>query len=321
MASAAREGLVKSKTLIVAVAVSAGLMVSGCDQVKKLLGGGKPSGQVVATVDGKEITALEVRSELGGFGSRDPKVMKQAQQEAVQRIILRRILADAGRKEKLDKGTDYTLQVARGEETLLAQLYQRKLASGGAQPTKVEAEAFVSAHPEMFANRQVMFVDQVIAAPNKIDPDRIRPLKTLDEVKNLLDTDGVPYQQNAVVLDTLSADPRLVAGVNGLPPGEIFVIPQNGSILFNQIAARRPVPFRGDTAMAYAMNALRGQKSQESVTKKITDMRYAMDSKITYAAAYKPPPLPKRGAKPAAAAPAASAPPAVAASAAAGAAK
>jgi EpsD family peptidyl-prolyl cis-trans isomerase len=288
---------------MVAVAVSAGLMVSGCDQIKKLAGGGKAKGQVVATVDGEEITNLELRAELGNFGSRDPNVMKAAQQQALQRIILRRLLAQKARDEKLDKSTDFTLQMQRGEETLLAQLYQRKLAAKLAQPSRTEAEAFVSSHPDMFANRRVLFVEQVIAAPNKLTPERLAPLKTLGEVKALLDSEGVQYQENAAVLDTLSADPRLVAGINRLPPGEIFVIPQGGALLFNQVASSRPAPLSGTVANAYAMNALRGQKAQESVSKQISDLRKAAESKITYNPAFKPPP-PKKAA-PAGKAPAA----------------
>jgi len=296
----------KTRALIVVAAVSAGLALSGCDQAKKLMGGGKPSGQVVATVNGEEITTLQLRTELGNFGSRDPAIMKAAQQQALQRIILRKLLAEEGRKQKLDKGTDYTLQVERGQETLLAQLYQRKLASGTAQVTRPQAQSFVAAHPEMFANRQVLFVDQVIAAPTKIAPDRLRPLKSLSEVKELLDSEGVQYQENAVVIDTLTGNPQLVKAVQGLPPGEVFVIPQGGSLLFNQVSATRSTPFTGDMATAYAMNALRGQKAQELVTKKVTEMRKAAEAKITYNAAYKPPPpKAKAPAAPAAAAPAA----------------
>ena len=81
----------KTKALVVVAAVSAGLALSGCDQVKKLVGGGKPTGQVVATVDGEEITSLQLRAELGNFSSRDPNIMKAAQQQALQRIILRRL--------------------------------------------------------------------------------------------------------------------------------------------------------------------------------------------------------------------------------------
>lgn len=279
----------KTRSLIVVAAVSAGLALSGCDQIKKLTGGDKPAGQVVATVDGEEITSLELRAELGNFGSRDPAVMKAAQQQALQRIILRRLLAAEARKEKMDKATDYTLQATRGQETLLAQLYQRKLAGKIVPPTKAEAEAFVAANPIRFANRRVMFVDQVIAAPNKITPDRLRPLKSLAEVKGLLDAEGVAYQQNAVVLDTLSADPRLVQGITSLPDGEVFVIPQGGSLMFNQVTGSRSVPFTGDVAVNYATNMLRQQKAQETVGKQVTDLRKAAESKIVYNPAYKPP--------------------------------
>jgi EpsD family peptidyl-prolyl cis-trans isomerase len=296
--------------LVVAVALSAGLGLTGCDQVKKLVGGGKPKGQVVATVDGKEITNLELRAELGGFGSRDPEVMKAAQQQALQRIILRRLLADKARDEKLDKSAEFNLQLKRGEETLLAQLYERKLASKIAQPSRADADAFVASHPAMFANRQVLFVDQVIAGPNKIPPEQFKPLNTLPEVKALLDANGVQYQENAVVLDTLSADPRLVAAVQGLKPGEVFVVPQRGSLVFNQVTATRSAPLNGTIANAYAMNVLRQQRAQETVAKQVSDLRKAAEPKITYNAAFKPPAPPAKGAAPAAppAAPAATPP-------------
>ncbi len=100
----------------------------------------------------------------------------------------------------------------------------------------------------------------------------------------------------------------LVRGLDYLPPGEIFVIPQGGAILFNNVSASRSVPFTGDMATAYAMNALRQQKAGEVVTKQITDMRKAAESKIVYNPAFKPPPEKKAAPAKAPAAPAASAP-------------
>lgn len=282
---------------MIAAVVGVGLTVSSCDQVRKLVGGGKPSGQVVATVDGEEITSLQLRAELGNFGSRDPAVMKAAQQQALQRIILRKLIADKAREEKLDNTPDFNIQMDRGEETLLAQLYQRKLAGKVTQPTQQEAEKFVADNPARFADRRVMFVDQVIAPPNNIAPERLRPLKSLSEVKALLDSEAIQYQENAVVLDTLTADANLVKAIQGLPAGEVFVIPQGGALVFNNITGARPVPFRGEVATAYAMNLLRQQRAGQSVTKEITAMRKAAESKIVYSDAYKPPPPGKPAAK------------------------
>lgn len=304
----------KIRTFALAAGLGAAVMLSGCDRIKGLMGGGgQPKGQVVATVNGEEVTALEMRAELGNFSSRDPAIVKAAQQQALQRIILRRLLAQEARKQKLDKSPEYTIQVKRGEENLLAQLYQRKLAGGTVQPTRQEAEAYVAAHPQQFASREVLLIDQVIATANKIPPDRLRPLKSLDEVKALLAQEGVAYQTNTSTMDTIQANPQMLEQIRKLPPGEIFVVPQGNTLIFNQINGARAAPFAGDMAANYAMQLLRAQKAQETVGKKIEAMRKAAEKTIVYNPAYKPAP-PKAPAAKApvakAAAPAAAAEPA-----------
>jgi EpsD family peptidyl-prolyl cis-trans isomerase len=290
----------KAKTLMLTAAIAASFTLAGCDQVKKLVGG-KPKGQVVATVDGQEITSLELRQEMAGFSSRDPKIIKQAQQQALQQIILRRLVVQKAKDEKLDKSTDYTLQVRRGEEGLLTQLYERKLATALTPPTAAEAQAYVASHPGQFAERKIYSVDQLIAAPNnKLDAQKLSSLKTLEDVKALFDTNSVPYQQSVGEMDSLTANPQMVAQISRLPSGEVFVVPQRGAYVFNRVASVRAVPFTGDLANNYAMNALRQQRGGDAVRKNIEALRKSAESKIVYAPGYKP----DAPAKPAAAAPA-----------------
>lgn len=252
--------------------------------------GRKPAGQVVATVAGEEITALQLRAELGGFSARDPQVMKQAQQAALQRLILRTVVAQEAKKEGLDKSAEYNLQLERGRESLLAQFFQRKVASELPAPTRRDAESFVAEHPDMFAQRRVMVVDQVVARPTKLDPERYKPLQTLDQVKAALTEDGVPFQESMSVLDSATANPQLMAQVKKLPPGEVFVIPQNGSVIFNHIEDARTLPLQGDVAIALATNAVRSQRAQEALAKRVKTLREQAESKITYNDAFKPPP-------------------------------
>ena len=296
----------KAKTLMLTAAIAASFTLAGCDQVKKLVGG-KPKGQVVATVDGQEITSLELRQEMNGFSSRDPKIIKQAQQQALQQIILRRLIVQKAKDQKLDKSTDYTLQVRRGEEGLLTQLYERKLATALAPPTAADAQAYVASHPDQFAARRIFTVDQLIAAPNsKLDAQKLSSLKTLEDVKALFDANGVPYQESVGEMDSLSANPQMLAQIAKLPPGEVFVVPQRGAYVFNRIASVRTVPFKGDLANNFAMNALRQQHGQEAIRNNIVALRKAAESKIVYAPGFKPDTPPP--AKPAAAAAPAAAP-------------
>src|SRR5258707_2163607 len=94
------EGHLKANTLTLAVAISASVTLTGCGQVKKLMGG-KPSGQVVATVNGEEITQSELKAELRGFASADPKIMKQAEQAGLRQIIIRDLLVQKAKEAKL----------------------------------------------------------------------------------------------------------------------------------------------------------------------------------------------------------------------------
>ena len=281
------EGHLKAKTLIITVAIAASMTLGGCSQIKKLVRG-KPAGQVVATVNGDEITALELQQELNGFTSRDPAIMKQAQQQALQQVIMRHLLVQKAKADKLDKSPEYTLQVLRGEQALLAQSYQRKIAASVAVPARQDAETFVNNNPGRFAQRRVLTVDQIIVPPNKIDPARFKPLNTLEDVKALFEQEGAAYQENVTTVDTLTADPRLVQQVDKLPPGEVFVVPQGGALIFNRVSQVKSVPFHGDAAIAYAVNVLRNQKAQETVRSSMEAMRKAAESKIVYNAAYKP---------------------------------
>jgi EpsD family peptidyl-prolyl cis-trans isomerase len=297
----------KARTSLILV-IAAGVSLAGCDRVKSLIGR-KPTGQVVATVNGEEITQLELRSELGGFASRDPKVMKAAQQQALQSIIMRRLVAQEARRQKLDKTPDYSIQKTRAEETLLARTLERKYVEGLPPPTKRDADNFVVNHPDQFANRRIISLDQVIAPANKVDTKNLEALKTLDDVKKVLQESNTPYQQTQGTLDTLSAPPAMIAAITKLPPGEVFVFPQGGALIFSRIIGQRTEPFTGDLASGFAMRVLAQQAQREAVSKRLDALRKAADSKIVYAANYKPAPpsaAPAKGAKPAT--PAAAAP-------------
>jgi peptidyl-prolyl cis-trans isomerase C len=298
----------KAKTLILVAVLPAALTLTGCAKIKSLVGG-KPKGQVVATVNGDEITSTELSTELAGFNSKDPAIVKLAQQRALQQIIMRDLMAQKAREAKLDKSPEYTVQVKRGEEALLVQLYQKKLVGSVAVPSRQEAEAFILSHPTMFADRKILVLDQLVAPGGKLKKEQLEPLKTLEQVKALFNTENIPYQENVAAVDTANTDPRMVAQIEKLPPGEVFVVPQGQALVFNRVSSERVVPITGDVAVKIAQGSLRNQRAQEAVRNQMIAMREGAEDKIVYNPAFKPaksfkdslPPTPAPGAAPAAA--------------------
>src|SRR5579875_1248809 len=113
---------------------SALLLLGGCGGKKGAESLDK--GQVVATVDGKDITTGELNAELMGVNVPQGERGKAIQQAALQQIVNRTILADLARDRGLDKTPMYLLQVRRGEDSLLVQMLQRQLASQIKPPTR-----------------------------------------------------------------------------------------------------------------------------------------------------------------------------------------
>lgn len=250
-----------------------------------------PTGQVVATVGGEEITLSEVRAEMAGAAPpANPQVAKAMQENAIQQIIIRKLMAQAAEKKGLGKSPEFAIQKARANQALLAQALQTQLATGVVAPSRADAEAFVASHPGMFANRKIMNVDQ-IRLPMPANPAELKdlePLHTLAEIEALLTSKGISYQRAASVLDTAGADPNMVAQLDKLPPGEPFILPAGGMLLINDIRETKSAPFTGDAATNYAMGLVRNQKLQATVARGVENLVKANASTIQYNAAFKP---------------------------------
>lgn len=123
------------------VQILAALLLAGCAR--------QPVGQVVAVVDGDEITRAELNAELrtaGAPGQGDPRT-------ALNRLIDRRLLARIARERALDRTQDYLVRSRQLDDALLAQLLREQAAQAEPAPAEAAVSAYVGGHPELFAGR------------------------------------------------------------------------------------------------------------------------------------------------------------------------
>jgi EpsD family peptidyl-prolyl cis-trans isomerase len=284
------------------VAVAASVAVAACHFPGL---GGKPkapTGQVVANVDGREVTLRELNAEMGTASYPDPRARKAAEQVALRNIVARIILADAARAQGLDKTPDFALQKQRAMDSVLAQSLQQKLISTVPQPTKEEAQNFIGSHPDIFLERKIFLVDQIRMPRVPLAVLKtLEPLKTMEEIEAVLNKDNIPHQRGDATLDAVGADPRLVDFIVKLPPNEVFVLPSNDGLLVNRVKETKVSPFTGDAATAYAIKWLTRQRTQESVTKSFNQYLAQAAGKVQFNKDYAPPkPVKTAAASPAA---------------------
>jgi len=258
-----------------------------------------PTGQVVATVNGHEITQLDLQAEMAGANATDPKVLKALQQRALETIITRDIVADAARKQKLDKTPEFAIQQKRATDNLLAQLLEQKLVAAVPAPSDDEAQRYVTDHPEMFAQRKVYQLDTIrFASPAPAVLNGMQPLNTMAEVDTYLTANHVPHDRGTANLDPLTSDPQLVEKFTKLPAGAVFIYGNGGTSYANQLKEVHDAPITGPNAQKAAQALLKRQRTQLAVSRQLRQEVTQGAAKVQYNPAYAPP-KPAAPAKPA----------------------
>lgn len=274
--------------LRIAVAATAALLVVGCSK-------GAPEGQVVARVNGDEITQSEINTEMAAAGVPNDARAKVAP-AVLQRVIDRKLLVQAAEKSKLDQDPEYLLVRQRADEVLLAQRYlQRQSQSASQQPSADEIEAYLGEHPALTEQRQLLTLDQVrFPAPaNPGELQALKGVKTLDELLNVLRARNVNFQRDTVQADTAMLPDELLANVRKLAPGEPLVILGGPVLTAAVVTGSAPVPTSNADATAIAKRRMVAEAVDNRLKQQNTALRQG--AQIEYAKGMAPAAAPKAG--------------------------
>jgi EpsD family peptidyl-prolyl cis-trans isomerase len=245
----------------------AALAIAGCS---------KPGGDKgeLATVGGEKVTAAQLDAELKATEVArpdDPAVRR----EALDRIVTRKLLAQAARAEKLERTPQNSLLKAATIESFEAGLELQAIGDKVAAPTAAEAAAFVQDHPEMFAQRTGYLIDQlhVNAKPDQALIAALQPTKSLAEVERILQGRNVPFRRSVEQLDSLRADPRIIAAVRKLAPGEPLVMSEPYGFSVSSVRQSSVQPVVGAQATAIAAKLLTAERRNKAMSDRIAALK------------------------------------------------
>ncbi|MYM26313.1 peptidyl-prolyl cis-trans isomerase, EpsD family [Duganella sp. FT135W] len=297
----APRSLARKSVLAAAVVVLlAGLTACGNKESKP--------GQALASVNGEEITFLQLNEELQRAG------VQAAQQEAASKQILeslidRQLLLNEAAKEKLDRDPKVMQAIERAKALIIAQAYIQKLIGTPTKPGKAEVEEYYQKNPQFFANRKQLLMHQLVLATNSLTPEvkaTIDNAKTLDEVAGWLDAHQVKYNRGQQARTTAELPPELSRQLLSMAKGQLFIIREGERSVLITIAEIKDAPVSPEAAAPQIEQYLLNKKNKDTADAEVKRLRAV--AKIEY--------LNKAKAPAAASAPAASAAPAAASAAA-----
>jgi EpsD family peptidyl-prolyl cis-trans isomerase len=264
----------------------------------------KEGGQALASVNGEEITAMQLSEEMARAN------VPAAQQEAAKKPLLeslidRQVLQNAAVAEKADRDPKIVQAIERAKAQIVAQAYLQKKVGVVAPPGKAEIADYYAKHPEFFAQRKQLTMNQLVFASADLS-DKAKAVvdnaKSLDEVAAWFASNDIKFARNQISRSTADLPPELGSKLLGMKSGQLFIIKEGERSLLNTVAEVKDAPVTLDVASAQIAQYLQNAKAKEAATAEIARLRAA--AKIEYLNKDVAAPEAKPVAAPAAAAPA-----------------
>ena len=253
----------------------AGLAACGGDKQKKV-------GQALASVNGEEITALQLNEELQRAG------VPAAQQEAASKQLLealidRQVVENVALKEKIDRDPKVMQAVERAKALIISQAYMQKKLSGMAPPSKAEVEDYFNKHPELFSNRKQFDMRQLLIASKDMN-DALKQVidksKSLDEVAAWMESNKIGFARAQVSRTTTDLAPELVAKLQSMPKGQLFIINEGERAMLMTIVDIKDVPVKLAVAAPQIEQYLVNTRAKDAAKQEMERLRAA--AKIEY---------------------------------------
>lgn len=269
------------RSLLMIGGATALLGLSACDK--------KAEGQVVAVVNGEEITAQEVNGALGAAAAQgEPD--QQMRNAALARLVDRRLLAEIAREEGVANSPDYILRQRAMEENMLVQMMGEKLARDNKAPTAQQIDALIAENPQAFADRTVFALDQIIfpMPPRRDVFEALTPAKTMAEVVATLNKFGIKFQRGTNTIDSANLPLPVFQQFKRVGSSEPMVIPAGGAVTVAMITESKTSPVSGQAARTMATNAYTKREVDKALKAKLDAARKAAE--IEYQSGFAAPP-------------------------------
>jgi EpsD family peptidyl-prolyl cis-trans isomerase len=248
------------------------LAVGACGQPE-------PDGQVVAVVNGEEITVPELNEEARarGIAIGDNQALRN---QLLAELVDRKLLVQKALRERMDRDPQHLLASRRANEMLLSQA----LIASAAQDAQAEQDPreFIAGRPYAFDKRAMISVE-LLSLPAVRDPKLNRALEgaqSLGEADQILAGAGIARSRSSEVWDTASLAPNWASKIGEGPTNRPVILRSPDRTIVARVLSLVPHPVAKQHQVAFARELMRTAQRERVLGDVLQRLR--SDAKIAY---------------------------------------
>jgi EpsD family peptidyl-prolyl cis-trans isomerase len=206
----------------------------------------KSDSQVVAIVNGDEITIHQVNNQMAQMGQMDKNQAKLAAKQVLAGLVEQQLLKQQALDAKLDIDPRVEQAVEASKDQFLAQAYLEQLMQKAPKPSSIDIDTFYKAHPELFENRRIFRLQELVVDVSKDKSAEaetsLNAIKDINEIVKWIKNNNYVFTVNSNVKAAEQLPSDLLKKLQVLKDGEVLKVPTGNTLNIIQIAASQIVP-------------------------------------------------------------------------------
>ena len=241
------------------------------------------STQVVAKVGAEEISVHQINQVLRHAGTANASVSAMGR-EVLEKLIDQQLAINEATESKLNRSPQVIAEIEAARREVLAKAYMQQITGSLTKPTPEEVKSYYVKHPELFAERRIFNLQEIIVPTTPNLAQQLRSLaaggKTTEEVSAWLKGKDIAFSSGSASRTAEQIPLEMLATIHPLKDGQSAVLEATQAITFLRINSSQQAPITEAEALPSIEKFLSNQRTGEAMKAKLKELR--ANTKITY---------------------------------------
>ena len=247
----------------------------------------KPASQIAAKVNAEEISVHQINFVLGrsaAAGSVSPEQAPKLRREILEKLVDQQLAVEQAVEKKLHRSPDILMALEAARREILARAYVEQLTGALPKPTIEEARKYYGEHPQLFAERRIYNMQEIILPTSANAVGALREMitagKPIEEIANWLKNKDIKFSGGSATRPAEQIPLDLLPRVHTLKDGQGLVIEGKETTTVMRVVASQSSPVTEATALPRIQQFLGNQRAGEAASNEFKQLK--SKAKITY---------------------------------------
>lgn len=263
---------------LVLLSSSAALVATGCGKKDKA------ATQVVASVDGEEISVHQINAILSKARGISPENLPSAKVEILGGLVEQQLAINLANSKKLDRTPEVVAAIEAARREILARAAMEQIAVAQPKPTDDEARKYYAEHPALFSERRVYNLQEIALSKSTSGMDQVRTqvasAKSMEDMVSWLKEKKLEFSVNSGTRPAEQLPLEVLPKLHTYKDGQIGLVEGKDSYLIVRVVASRVQPVTEAQALPTIKVFLANQRGAEAV--KLAKDEMKAKAKIEY---------------------------------------